>query len=102
MRIEGVAGRFLDLGSTWFIAAPAAVGIALGLGFLAPIIAVLTTAFEVATWAATQSPIGAVHVCAVLDAIALGMGPRAYSLDSRLFGRRKVILRAPFNDSKYG
>ena len=99
MLVDGVAGRLLNLGSPWFLAAPAAVALALGLGFLTPIVAGLTIVLEVATWATTGGPIGAVHVCAVLDAIALSLlGPGAYSLDARLFGRRQVILRPPDDD----
>jgi hypothetical protein len=94
MLMDGVAGRLLHLGSFWFLLAPAVVAVALCVGFLTPIVSALTILLEVTSWAVTGGDIEAVHVCAVLDAIALGMlGPGAYSVDARLFGRRQVILR---------
>jgi hypothetical protein len=34
-----------------------------------------------------------VHICAVLDATAMMfLGPGAYSLDARLFGRKRIVL----------
>jgi uncharacterized membrane protein YphA (DoxX/SURF4 family) len=75
------------------MAAPATLALALCLGFLTPLVAALTIVLVVATWLATRRTVGAVHVCAVLDAIAIGLlGPGAYSLDARLFGRRRVIV----------
>lgn len=101
MLIEGVSARLLHLGSIWFLLAPAVVAIALCLGFLTPVVAALTVVLEVATWATAGGAIGAVHVCAVLDAIALGLlGPGAYSLDGKLFGRRQLVLRGRGDDSR--
>jgi hypothetical protein len=95
MLMDGVAGRLLHLGSLWFFAAPAVVAIGLCLGFLTPVVAGLTVLLEVTTWVTAGGAIEAVHVCAVLDAIALSLlGPGAYSLDSRFFGRRQIILRS--------
>lgn len=102
MLVEGVAGRLLSLGSPWLIAAPGTVAVALSVGFITPVVAALTVVLEVTTWATTDGPVSAVHICAVLDAIALAMlGPGAYSLDARLFGRRQVILRSS-DDSRHG
>ncbi len=101
MLVEGVSPRLLHLGSVWFLAAPAVVAIALCLGFLTPVVAALTVLLEVATWATAGGAITAVHVCAVLDAIALGLlGPGAYSLDAKLFGRRQIVLRGRDDDSR--
>ena len=96
MILNGFIGRLEGLSSWWILAAPAALGIAICLGLLTPLVAVLTIVFEVTTWAATGGPIGTVHVCAVLNAVGLSLlGPGAYSLDARLFGRRQLILRRP-------
>jgi hypothetical protein len=101
MLMDGVSGRLLDLGSVWFLLAPGVVAVALCLGFLTPVVAALTVLLEVATWATAGGTIGAVHVCAVLDAIALGLlGPGSYSLDARLFGRRQIVLRGRDDDSR--
>ena len=47
------------------------------------VLIVLSTAFD--------GPLAGSHACAILDAIALVLlGPGAYSLDARLFGRRRL------------
>lgn len=100
MLMDGVAYRLVHLGPIWFFVAPSVVALALCLGFLTPVVSLLTILLEVATWLADRGGIEAVHVCAVMDAIALALlGPGAYSLDARLFGRRKVILFGPDDES---
>lgn len=94
MLMDGVARPFMHLGSLWFLLAPAAVAVALCLGFLTPVVSALCVLLELTAWSSSGAALGAVHVCAVLVAVALAMlGPGAYSLDARLFGRRQVILR---------
>lgn len=94
MLMEGVAVPFKNLGSPWFLLAPGAVALALCLGFLTPVVSMLCVLLELTAWATSGEAIEAVHVCAVMVAVALAMlGPGAYSLDARLFGRRQVILR---------
>ena len=40
---------------------------------------------------AVDDPLAGSHACAILDAVALVLlGPGAYSLDARLFGRRRL------------
>jgi len=95
MLMDSVARPFLHRGSPLFSLAPTAVAIALGLGFVTPVCAALSVLLEVTLWATSGGAIEAVHVCAVMVAIALAMlGPGGYSLDARLFGRRQVILRS--------
>ena len=95
MLLDSVARPFMHLGSPWFLAAPVTVAIALCLGFITPIVSALCVLLEVTIWATSAGAIEAVHVCAMLVAVALAMlGPGAYSLDARLFGRRQVILRS--------
>ena len=91
---DGVAGPLFKLGSWWFLAGPSAVAVALFLGLLTPVVATLTIPLEVATWATAGGAIEAVHVCAMLNAVALGLlGPGGFSLDAKLFGRRQVVIR---------
>jgi hypothetical protein len=94
MLMDGVARPFMQLGSLWYLLAPAAVAVALCLGFLTPVVSALCVLLALTSWATSGGAIEAVHVCAVMVAVALAMlGPGAYSLDARLFGRRQVILR---------
>ncbi len=101
MLIDGVSGRLLHLGSPWFLLAPGLVSIALGVGLVTPVACALTLILEGAAWLSSDRDIEAVHVCAVLTAIALVLlGPGAYSLDARLFGRRRVVLQAERDDDR--
>lgn len=94
MLVEGVAGRIGHL-SAWLLSVPASIALALGVGFVTPIACVASIVLEVTIWMTSDRAIEAVHICAVLNAIALFLlGPGAYSLDARLFGRRRVVLRA--------
>ena len=66
---------------------------ALGVGLMTPIVAILCAFVEGAAWHYLGGAVGAVHVCALLVAVAIAMlGPGAYSADARLFGRRKVVF----------
>ena len=50
---------------------------------------------------AVDGPLAGSHACAILDAIALVLlGPGAYSLDARLFGRRRLDAGAD-DDSRH-
>ncbi len=95
MLMDSVARPFMHRGSPWFLMAPIAVTIALCVGFVTPIASALCVLLEVTIWATSAGAIEAVHVCAVMVAVALALlGPGGYSLDARLFGRRQVILRS--------
>jgi hypothetical protein len=92
----GTVGRqFMHFGSPWFLLAPVVVALALTLGFITPVASALCVVLELTIWATSAGAIQALHACAILDAIALAMlGPGAYSLDARLFGRRQVVIRS--------
>ena len=93
MLMDGLSGRLAQLGSVWFLLAPGALGLALCLGFLTPVVCVLSVLLQVTTFLTAGGAIEAVHVCAVLNSVALAMlGPGGYSLDARLFGRRHVVF----------
>ena len=76
------------------------VALALALGVLTPAAGALSALFHVlclahASWAQAAPPL-----IAAMTAIALVLiGPGAYSADARLFGRRRLVLPAPAEDS---
>ena len=66
--------------------------LALVVGFLTPYLAVIAGAAAVATLVLGYAG-DPVHTASVVDAIALALlGPGAYSIDARLFGRRVTIV----------
>ena len=69
----------------------------LGVGFVTPVMSVVTAAAAVAEIAAGPQAQGLVlGGVLLLDAAALGLlGPGAYSIDACLFGRRVTVLPAP-------
>jgi hypothetical protein len=83
----------------WGLALLATVSVALCLGLLTPVSAALGALTEIVIWHFSTGVVAALHVCAILIAMALAMlGPGAYSLDAKLFGRRQVIF--PPNDGR--
>jgi hypothetical protein len=79
--------------SGWIHAAATAIAAALCVGYLTPIASASALLLHGSIWfgAGIDSAAGAIIVA--LDGIALALlGPGAYSLDSRLFGRRLVVL----------
>jgi uncharacterized membrane protein YphA (DoxX/SURF4 family) len=72
---------------------------ALGLGVLTPLTALLSCVLaivDVTRLGAMQAPVA---LMTVVNAIALGLlGPGAYSLDARLFGRRVLVVPAKDRD----
>jgi len=81
--------------SHWVYAGLVLAAISLVLGFLAPLLSVLICLFEAAgvlIAGGLDSPLSALPI---LNAAALALlGPGAYSLDARLFGRRVLVLPA--------
>jgi hypothetical protein len=68
----------------------------LAVGFVTPVMSVVTAVAAVAEIAAGPNAQGlVVGGVLLLDAAALGLlGPGAYSIDARLFGRRVTVLPA--------
>lgn len=78
-------------------------GILLFMGFLTPIVAVLITLGIAGVWLSLlpacapglfDSNLTTAFAVAILLAILL-LGPGAYSLDARFFGRREIIIPPP-------
>jgi len=69
------------------------LALAVIVGFLTPIVAVLAIVFQALIWF-TLGTVGASPASLVaLDALALALlGPGAYSVDAYLFGRRRLVL----------
>ncbi|HSI49480.1 MAG TPA: hypothetical protein VLA61_14495 [Ideonella sp.] len=84
------------LGSGAASLAPWGVAIALWAGLFTPAISalcILCVLPMLLNQAGEWDAVGAVSACTILEAAALSLlGPGAYSLDAKLFGRRRIIL----------
>lgn len=72
---------------------PVALAVVLGLGFLTPIGSVVCAVFYGVRLLAMGAQDSAFILVSMFDAAALALiGPGAYSLDARLFGRRVIVF----------
>jgi hypothetical protein len=93
-----IATSRVNLASAPFaLAGVALVCLCLALGFVTPVMSVTAAAVAVADVLAGPEARGIGLSCVLLlDAAALGLlGPGAYSVDARLFGRRVTVLPPP-------
>ncbi|HZF30910.1 MAG TPA: hypothetical protein VE907_17475 [Gammaproteobacteria bacterium] len=82
--------------SLWIQITAILISVALSVGYLTPIVAVAGLVLEALIWSDVGAGTAAGVAIVALDAIALALlGPGAYSVDSRLFGRRVVVLPLP-------
>jgi uncharacterized membrane protein YphA (DoxX/SURF4 family) len=71
----------------------ALMGLCLFLGFLTPYCAALSCLIELVLFVATAVPNGfQLGMSALTAAAAVVLGPGAYSLDARLFGRQEIKI----------
>lgn len=70
------------------------ISFSLLIGFLTPFLGVIGAALVVANVLINPQASSVICVIAIANAVALALlGPGAYSLDSKLFGRRVTIVR---------
>jgi hypothetical protein len=79
--------------SQWAIAGLAVLAALFILGALTPILCAVCCCIEIAAMFGLRGADALYMLCSIVDTAALGfLGPGAYSLDARMFGRRRVIL----------
>jgi uncharacterized membrane protein YphA (DoxX/SURF4 family) len=79
----------------WVHVAAILISLVISVGYLTPLVAAAALVFHALIWFTFGADAGAAVIAIVcsLDAMALALlGPGAYSLDSRRFGRRLVVL----------
>jgi hypothetical protein len=82
--------------SGWMLGASALLSVCLCAGFLTPIMAIFALSDHVLVCSSLSFDGAGMTATALLDALALAMlGPGAYSIDARRFGRRVVVLPPP-------
>lgn len=77
----------------WILPVLVLVLISVCVGFLTPVFSVLLSILNLYYLIATGTDNAPIHGTAILNAVALALlGPGAYSLDARRFGRRVMTL----------
>jgi len=95
----GVAGTDAGMATDVLAVVTAMCGLALIIGLLTPVAAVVLAIvvvidFSLPTIAGPLTTATVVHL--VTDAVAMSLlGPGAYSLDARRFGRREIVVPNP-------
>jgi hypothetical protein len=86
----------------WMCLALAAAGALLCLGFLTPVVSVVACAFEMTALLLAGQAEGRFIALSSLNAIAIALlGPGAYSVDARLFGRREIVFPSEEKDDRH-
>ncbi len=85
--------RFPSILGEWDIPVRLAIDFVLLAGIVTPWIAFVAGVLTIVDVATLGSPCAPVAFLTVVNALALGLlGPGAYSLDARIFGRRLLVL----------
>ena len=88
------AANFGGLSLNLLIAGASLIAISLSVGFLTPYLSVIACAFAAASLLLGPQSGNPLYVFQILDAGALTLlGPGAYSVDAKLFGRRVTVVR---------
>lgn len=92
MLVSDESGHLLSPASPVFVIL-VVLAVALCIGFITPIVALLSCLFEVVALLSLARGASLVLALPILNALALALlGPGAYSLDARLFGRRRLVF----------
>jgi hypothetical protein len=87
------AGRLLSPAPPWLLIVSAIAALAVILGFLTPLFALICGLLKVSALAGATQILAPLVILTLLLAAAVAMlGPGAYSLDAKMFGRRVVLL----------
>jgi uncharacterized membrane protein YphA (DoxX/SURF4 family) len=87
------AGRLLSPTPPWLLIVSAIAALAVILGFLTPLFALICGLLKVSALAGATQILAPLVILTLLLAAAVAMlGPGAYSLDAKMFGRRIVLL----------
>jgi hypothetical protein len=93
--LGGMWGSVVRPGMPWVMLAQWAIVVALWLGVLTPVVTLIFMVIEVSTLLCAGAPLQAMHTCVIFNGVALALlGPGAYSIDARLFGRQRIIFSA--------
>jgi hypothetical protein len=93
--IGGLLGSMVRPGMPWVMLMQWPIVVALWLGILTPVVTLLFIVIEVGSSLGAGTPLQAMHTCVIFNGVALALlGPGAYSIDARLFGRQRITFSA--------
>jgi hypothetical protein len=93
--LGGILESLAKPGMPWLMLLQWAIVVALWLGVLTPVVTLPFIVIEVGSLLGAGTPLQAMHTCVIFNGVALALlGPGAYSIDARLFGRQRIIFSA--------
>jgi len=77
----------------WLMLSVAVLAVCLCLGLFTPMMCAICAVSELVAWALDGLHWDQAHACTMMNAVSLALlGPGAYSLDGRAFGRRQIVF----------